>query len=87
MARRGRKESRKASILRRKARVSCHGYVGIQLRAQGESILSSVNQGGTAAENNEFRSSLMELKMSSVKDDFFVFYEVERKERKEHLQR
>ena len=87
MARRGRKESRKASILRRKARVSCHGYVGIQLRAQGESILSSVNQGGTAAENNEFRSSLMELKMSSVKDDFFVFYEVEREERKEHLQR
>ena len=33
----------------------------------------SVNQGGTAAESNEFRSSLMELKMSSVKDDFFVF--------------
>lgn len=67
--------------------MSCHGYVGIQLRAQGKSILSSVNQGGTAAESNEFRSSLMELKMSSVKDDFFVFYEVERKERKEHLQR
>lgn len=53
----------------------------------GPEYFSSVNQGGTAAENNEFRSSLMELKMSSVKDDFFVFYEVERKERKEHLQR
>lgn len=87
MDRRGREESRKASILRRKARVSCHGYVGIQLRAQGESILSSVNQGGTAAESNEFRSSLMELKMSSVKDDFLCFYEVERKERKEHLEK
>ena len=55
--------------------------------AMGPEYFSSVNQGGTAAENNEFRSSLMELKMSSVKDDFFVFYEVERKERKEHLQR
>ena len=39
----------------------------------GTGIFSSVNQGGTAAESNEFRSSLMELKMSSVKDDFFVF--------------
>lgn len=55
--------------------------------AMGPEYFSSVNQGGTAAESNEFRSSLMELKMSSVKDDFFVFYEVERKERKEHLQR
>ena len=53
----------------------------------GSEYFPSVNQGGTAAESNEFRSSLMELKMSSVKDDFFVFYEVERKERKEHLQR
>ena len=53
----------------------------------GPEYFPSVNQGGPAAENNEFRSSLMELKMSSVKDDFFVFYEVERKERKEHLQR
>ena len=55
--------------------------------AMGPEYFPSVNQGGTAAESNEFRSSLMELKMSSVKDDFFVFYEVERKERKEHLQR
>ena len=39
----------------------------------GPEYFSSVNQGGTAAESNEFRSSLMELKMSSVKDDFFVF--------------
>ena len=55
--------------------------------AMGSEYFPSVNQGGTAAESNEFRSSLMELKMSSVKDDFFVFYEVERKERKEHLER
>lgn len=55
--------------------------------AMGPEYFSSVNQGGTAAESNEFRSSLMELKMSSVKDDFFVFYEVERKERKEHLEK
>lgn len=53
----------------------------------GPEYFPSVNQGGTAAENNEFRSSLMELKMSSVKDDFSCFYEVERKERKEHLER
>lgn len=39
----------------------------------GPEYFPSVNQGGTAAESNEFRSSLMELKMSSVKDDFFVF--------------
>ena len=43
----------------------------------GSEYFPSVNQGGTAAESNEFRSSLMELKMSSVEDDFLCFTQLE----------